>query len=51
MEGSFKENGWTITWTEWESIHGQMADATWENIRMIKNMAMEFINGLMVDYI
>jgi|APFre7841882793_1041355.scaffolds.fasta_scaffold444390_1 hypothetical protein len=51
MAGNFKENGSTITWMEWESTHGQMEDATWENIRTIKNMATEFINGLMVDYI
>jgi hypothetical protein len=51
MEDSFKANGLTIIWMEWEFIHGQMEGATWESIRMTKNMVMEYINGLMADYI
>jgi len=46
-----KESGKAITWKVWASILGMMEENMKENIRMIKNMAMEFINGQMAEYI
>ena len=51
MVDNIKEIGSKIIWKTWESILGLMEDATWVNIKMIRNMGMVFISGLMEDSI
>jgi len=51
MVGCTKASGLTTIWMEWVSTPGLMAVPTWENIWMIRNMVMVYINGQMVDFI
>ena len=50
MVDNIKEIGSKIIWKTWEFILGLMADATWENIKTIRNTDMVFINGQMEDF-
>jgi len=49
MVVAMKVNGRITTWREWEYTFGTMDVNMKVNIRMIRNMALEFIPGLMVD--
>ena len=44
-------SGLTITWTASVFTHGKMAESTKESIRMIRNMVLVFMFGLMVEFI
>ena len=45
MGDSIKESGLIIIWREWEFIPGLMEENMKENIKMIRNMDMEYIFG------
>jgi len=48
MAVNMRENGKTTIWKELVSISGMMVENTRVSTKMIKNMDMEFIHGLMV---
>ena len=48
MEGNMTETGKIIKWKELGFLVGQMGENMKGSIKMIKNMAMECLNGLMV---
>lgn len=43
-------NGLKIIWKGWETMFGMMDVNTTDNIKMIKNMVLEFIPGSMVVF-
>ena len=51
MADNIKAIGSKITWKTWVFILGLTEDATWVNIKTIRNTDMVFTNGLMVDFI
>ena len=48
MNVGMKVNGLIIIWKALEFTIGQMAESIKDNIKMIKNMVLEFILGQMV---
>ena len=50
MVGNTRESGKRIICTEWESIPGRMAAATWVNTKMTKNTDTEFTSGKTEDF-
>lgn len=51
MVENSRVNGLTIIWKGWVCILGRMEEGMKENIKMIRNMDMEYMNGLMADII
>jgi hypothetical protein len=50
MVGDMKENGWKIIWKVSVYMYGTMVGNITANIKMIKNMVLEFIPGSMVVF-
>jgi len=50
MEEDISECGKTMILMDKVCIHGQMVECTKVNTKMIKKMGMEFIGGLMEEY-
>lgn len=48
MADYMRVNGMIIIWMEWEHTLGMMAECIRECIRMTRNMAMEYMFGVMV---
>lgn len=49
MVESIRVNGWIIIWRGMGCIRGLMEGSMKENIKMIRNMGMEFTLGLIQD--